>query len=122
MERITSQKNKIKQHLEDKQGITPMDALRLYGCFRLSAIILKLKEEGMKIVTVLRSQYREDGNKHGIVQFAEYWLESRFKKEHAESYNFNLANSGANMPVPKAYFMKTREYNESNAQQNFEEI
>ena len=76
----------------------------------------------MKIVTVLRSQYREDGDKHGIVQFAEYWLESRFKKEHAESYNFNLANSGANMPVPKAYFKKTREYYESNAQQNFEEI
>ena len=44
MERITSQKNKIKQHLEQRQGITPMDALRLYGCFRLSAIILKLKE------------------------------------------------------------------------------
>lgn len=48
---ITSQTNLIEQHLKSGQAITPIDALNLYGCFRLGARIFDLKEKGMDIVT-----------------------------------------------------------------------
>jgi hypothetical protein len=50
-EDITSQTKLIEQHLRSGQSITPMDALNLYGCFRLGARIWDLKEKGMNIVT-----------------------------------------------------------------------
>ncbi len=37
---------------EHKQaGITPLEALQMFGCFRLSAIIYNLKKQGYKIKT-----------------------------------------------------------------------
>lgn len=48
-----TQKNKIKQHLKKFGKINPLDALGLYGCFRLGARIWDLKEEGMKIKTII---------------------------------------------------------------------
>lgn len=46
-----SQANAILQVCEDGYGITPMDALDLCGCFRLSARIADLKKRGYDIVT-----------------------------------------------------------------------
>lgn len=47
-----SQTDKIKEYLmEHKEGITPMDALNLFGCFRLSARISDLKRFGYNIVS-----------------------------------------------------------------------
>lgn len=46
-----SQKNIIREHLEKIGHITPLEALRHYGCFRLAAVIFKLREEGMPILT-----------------------------------------------------------------------
>lgn len=46
-----SQKEKILNHLKSGRGITPLDALKLYGCFRLAAIIHNLKQEGCNIET-----------------------------------------------------------------------
>ena len=47
----SSQKAKILKHLEDGHSITPMEALNSFGCFRLSAVIFDLKQEGHDIKT-----------------------------------------------------------------------
>ncbi len=64
--RTESQKNKIRQHLESGKSITPIDALNLFGCFRLATRIYELKEEGLPIKTKMVS----NGDKH----FASYSL------------------------------------------------
>jgi len=46
-----SQIDGIRAHLLRGKPITPMQALRLFGCFRLAAVIFKLKEEGFLIET-----------------------------------------------------------------------
>lgn len=48
---ITSQTKLIEQHLKAGKAITPIDALNLYGCFRLGARIYDLKEKGLDIIT-----------------------------------------------------------------------
>ena len=40
-----SQKKKILKHLQEGLSITPMEALREFGCFRLGARICELKED-----------------------------------------------------------------------------
>ncbi|MBN1131185.1 MAG: hypothetical protein JXA71_19500 [Chitinispirillaceae bacterium] len=42
----TSQKLRILHHLQAHGEITPMDALNLYGCFRLGARIYDLQRDG----------------------------------------------------------------------------
>lgn len=42
---IESQNKRIKQHLIDGYSITPIQALKLFGCFRLSARIHELRKE-----------------------------------------------------------------------------
>jgi len=39
----------LQEHKQD--GITPLEALQMFGCFRLSAIIYNLKKQGYKIKT-----------------------------------------------------------------------
>jgi hypothetical protein len=46
-----SQKDAILDHLRSGKSITPLEALALYGCFRLGARIYDLKHEGHDIVT-----------------------------------------------------------------------
>lgn len=46
-----SQKSLILQHLRDGASITPIDALRDYGCFRLAAVINTLRDDGHNIIT-----------------------------------------------------------------------
>lgn len=50
-EEFTTQKRAIRAHLLKGKHITQLDALRLYGALRLSAIIFDLRKEGMDIVT-----------------------------------------------------------------------
>ena len=40
-----SQKKKILKHLQEGLSITPMEALREFGCFRLGARISELRED-----------------------------------------------------------------------------
>lgn len=48
----TTQLANIRKHLEDGKPITALEALNLYGCFRLSAHIHTLRNEyGMNIAT-----------------------------------------------------------------------
>ena len=65
-----SQKTRILKHLEDGRSITPLDALNLFGCFRLSAVIFDLKEEGHDIQTKMVTN--QNGKK-----FASYTLLSK---------------------------------------------
>jgi Helix-turn-helix domain len=53
-----SQKEMILAHLQSGQSITPLDALNLFGCFRLGARIFDLKAEGHSIDMTLE----DDGN------------------------------------------------------------
>jgi hypothetical protein len=44
-----SQRKAILNHLKEGKTITPIEALELFGCFRLAAIIFTLKKEGNTI-------------------------------------------------------------------------
>lgn len=44
-----SQEQRILEHLKSGRPITPLDALNLYGCFRLGGRIYDLKKRGFKI-------------------------------------------------------------------------
>ena len=46
-----TQIDEIKKHLEDGRELSPLAALSLYGCFRLSARIHELRKRGMTINT-----------------------------------------------------------------------
>lgn len=46
-----SQNEAILKHLECKGSITPLEALNLFGCFRLGARIFDLREAGYNIKT-----------------------------------------------------------------------
>ena len=63
---MKTQKEQIKKHLISKKSITPIQALEKFGCFRLAAVIFKLKDEGLKIVTEIQHK--------GKKQFAKYRL------------------------------------------------
>jgi hypothetical protein len=56
---MKTQNEKIKAYLNKGKSITPMDALNKFGCFRLSARIKNLRDEGLKIAT----NYVTKGNK-----------------------------------------------------------
>ena len=51
-----TQTERIRQHLETGESITPIDALQTYGCFRLAARIDALRKAGMDIQTVKESR------------------------------------------------------------------
>lgn len=46
-----SQNESIRKYLEDGHAITPIDALNMFGCFRLGARIADLKKQGLDIRT-----------------------------------------------------------------------
>lgn len=50
-EEFTTQKQHVRAHLLSGKSITPLEALNLYGIFRLAAVVCELRKEGMEIVT-----------------------------------------------------------------------
>ncbi|HNQ69638.1 MAG TPA: helix-turn-helix domain-containing protein [Bacteroidales bacterium] len=46
---MESQEKQIRQYLSEGNRLTPLDALRLFGCFRLSARIYDLKKSGFSV-------------------------------------------------------------------------
>ena len=46
-----TQLNQVLDRLKQGQSITQVDAIRLFQCYRLSAIIKRLRNEGYEIVT-----------------------------------------------------------------------
>lgn len=57
-------KEKLKEHLESGKSITPMEALKKFGCFRLAVYVDRLRKDGMTIHTEM---VKENGK-----QFARY--------------------------------------------------
>ena len=46
-----TQDEKILDYLKSGKPITPIDALNMFGCFRLSARIFNLRQDGHNIIT-----------------------------------------------------------------------
>ena len=61
-----SQCNDIINHIQTKGTITPLEALSAYGCFRLAARILELKDRGYDID---RRTVKRNGK-----EYAEYFM------------------------------------------------
>lgn len=53
-----SQEMQIREHLLKGKTINPIEALKKYGCFRLSAIIYNLKKDGLDIITNIVTNYK----------------------------------------------------------------
>ena len=66
---MKSQKEDIRNHLENHGPISFMVALNEYGCARLPARIWELKREGMKIERTMIPVYTSRGN---VVMVASY--------------------------------------------------
>ena len=79
--RQESQKSKILKHLQEGMSITPIEALRDYGCFRLAAIIHVLREDNYNIITNMV--------KEGDKTYAKYSLSANNKTvwEDLNKYN-----------------------------------
>lgn len=63
-----TQNEMIRKHLEEGRSLTPIDALNLYGCFRLATRIFELKKSGMDIETEMVE------NKSTGKRYARYFL------------------------------------------------
>lgn len=67
-ETTSTQAECILAHMRGGKSITPLEALRLYGCFRLGARIYDLKHEGIDVKSeIVRDPVTK---KH----FSRYWL------------------------------------------------
>lgn len=62
-----NQDDLILDHLKKGNSLTPLEALNLFGCFRLGARIWDLKRSGHDIKTVMVS--------NGKKKFAKYYIE-----------------------------------------------
>ena len=51
-----TQDQQIQDHLFDGKSITPLEALSQYGCFRLAAVIHRLRQDGISIETDMVTQ------------------------------------------------------------------
>lgn len=72
--KINSQNQQILKYLRrHRSGITPMDALKLCGCFRLSARIFDLKEAGHNIYKTWEEEITDEGT---VKRYARYILHS----------------------------------------------
>jgi hypothetical protein len=62
-----SQNNLILKHLTDGKSISPLEAMGVYGVYRLAARIFELREDGHKITKIIK----DDGRGR---TYAEYFL------------------------------------------------
>ena len=56
-----SQSKRILEYLKSGGSISPLEALRMFGCGRLGARIYDLKKQGYSFVTTAEVQRGEDG-------------------------------------------------------------
>ena len=69
MDRRDTQRKKIREHILGGKSITAIEALELCGCFRLAAVIYRIKnDDNLPVKTMMVS----DGKK----RFARYYLEA----------------------------------------------
>ena len=71
--RNKTQYDRVLAHLQSyKKGLSQAQAIRLYGAYRLSAIIYNLRNDGYNISTTYKTSKNRYGN---IVTYAIYKLE-----------------------------------------------
>lgn len=70
-EQIASQTEMILLYLQTHGAITPLDALREFGCMRLGARIWDLRKRGVPIVTTIKESKNSFG---ATVRYAVYTL------------------------------------------------
>lgn len=68
-----TQKEMILKHMQEVGSITPAEAVKEYGCYRVAARIFELKNEGYDISSTMKSEINRLGK---TVSFSEYSLES----------------------------------------------
>lgn len=74
---MASKKSKVLHHLQTRsRGITGKEAWNLYGLYRLSDAIFKLRKEGYNIVTSIEETEDQYGNK---VSYARYYFGRQMK-------------------------------------------
>ena len=67
-----TQRELILDYIEENGSITPLEALREFGCMRLAAVICKLREMGY----IIHTEYETKKGKTGrTVRFAKYVCE-----------------------------------------------
>jgi hypothetical protein len=73
----TSQKDEILSYLHQidpstgkRRGLSPLEAIGLFRCYRLAARIRDLRKDGIKIKTEIRRETTNDRK-----SYARYWLE-----------------------------------------------
>lgn len=72
-EQKMTQYDRVLQHLQkNRKGLSQMQAIRLYGAYRLSAIIYNLRNDGYNISTTLKTTKNRYGDP---VTYAIYKLE-----------------------------------------------
>ena len=64
---MKTQKEQIKKHLLSKKSITPIQAINKFGCLRLAAVIYKLKNERLKIMTEIEYNKKKQFAKYRLV-------------------------------------------------------
>ena len=66
-----TQSDMILRYMHENGSITPLDAMREFGCMRLGARIYDLKQAGTRIIT----ESQTERNRYGkLVTFARYRL------------------------------------------------
>lgn len=79
MAKSKSKMDHLKAHLQSGKSITQLEALGLYGMFRLAARVKELRQKGWNISTEIRNDPNgntyacytlEDGPTHGLPSFA----------------------------------------------------
>jgi hypothetical protein len=66
-----SQATQILRWLQAGKKLTPQDALREFGCFRLAARVADLRRDGYKINSDRKKVINSDGTQAVV---AEYWI------------------------------------------------
>lgn len=72
MSTMETQTIRILRHLKDKGSITPLEALKKYGCYRLGARIWDLRKGGYSIRTEIVNYMDKDGAQR---RYAKYSME-----------------------------------------------
>jgi hypothetical protein len=63
----------VLKHLQTQKSITQLEAVKLYGAYRLSSIIFNLRERGYNIATITETKKDRNGN---TCNFARYVLKA----------------------------------------------
>lgn len=62
-----TQQEKIMHHMKTGKSINPIQALNMFGCFRLAAVIFAIKSEGHNVKTEIVYKNKKHYAKYNLV-------------------------------------------------------